>query len=161
MRSNQTGFTLLELVMVLMITALLGATLLVVWPSQKPNVEGSAQQLAGDLRYMQNLAMTMEQKYRVNFSSSQYTLTQQNGTTAVPHPGGSGSNVITLPSGITLATSGLPNGYIVYDKNGVPYTDNGDPGTQLGSQATITLSGDGESYSVSVEPNTGTVLNPS
>ncbi len=109
---------------------------------------------------MQSLAMTKEAKYRINFSSSQYTLTEENGTTAVPHPGGAGSHIITLPSGVSLSTSGLPNGYLVYNKNGIPYSDNGDPGTKLAGQATITLSGGGVNYSVIIEPNTGKVLNP-
>ena len=45
-----------------------------------------------------------------------------------------------------------------FDKDGVPYTDNGT--TQLGSQATISVTGGGVTGNIVIVPTTGAVLNP-
>jgi prepilin-type N-terminal cleavage/methylation domain-containing protein len=158
---RQKGFTLLELVITLVVIGIVGISVSVLWPGTKANVYDQTQQLVTDLRYVRSLAMAKEEKYRVNFSSSQYTFTELDGTTATPHPAASGSNVITLPSGMTLTTTNLPNGYIVFNKDGEPLTDTGDPGTALASSAVITISGGGTSDQATITPVTGAVLNPS
>ena len=152
------GFTLLELVAVLIIVGIVSSIVFVSWPGNTTNLDGQAQQLANDLRYVQSLAMTNEQSYRVNFSATQYTFTESNGTTAVPHPAAGGSNVITLGAGMVLSTANLPNSYILYDKNGIPYTNTS--GTKLAVQADVILTTTSSASTVSIEPETGTVLIP-
>ena len=160
-KDNQKGFSLFELAIIIVIVGIIGSIVMLVWPdTAKINVNAQAQQLANDLRYVRSLAMKQETRYRVNFSSNQYSLTELNGTTAVPRPGGSGSNVVNLPGGVRLREN-LPNDYIVFDEHGMPYTDNAIPGTQLLSVARIQLrarSSEGvTSIVVRVAPVTGAV----
>jgi len=154
---KQKAWTIFELVIVIIVVMILFAAIYYAWPGKKINVVSTAHQLAADIRYLQNLSVTRNQRYRINFSASQYTLTELDGVTAVIHPA-TGSNIINLPNGITLSTSSVPNNYLVFDGKGVPYVDNGSPGTSLTLTATITLTtDDGNAAQVTVSPETGRV----
>jgi prepilin-type N-terminal cleavage/methylation domain-containing protein len=149
------AFTLIELTIVIVIVAILAVIAMIAWPGQGINASAQAERLASDIRYVQNLAMTKHQRYRINFSSSQYTLTD-NASNGVIHPT-TGSSVVSLPSGMSLSTSGLSNGYIEFESNGRPYSA---PTTALSSAATITISTSTTADTVSVAAQTGKVSAP-
>ena len=125
---------------------------MVVWPGDNVSLQAEAQQLANDLRYIQFLSMSQDSSYRVNFSSDQYTFTDLSGVSALLHPV-TESNIATLGTGMILSTTGLPNNYLVFDQQGIPYTDT--VGTELSSNATITLTASSGSIAVTVSPETG------
>ncbi len=157
MSDKLNAFTLIELVIVMAILGIIGSVVLVRWPSDTVTLEAQAQQMVNDIRYIQFLAHTRNKSYRINFiSSSQYTFTETDGTTAVNHPA-TENNVITLASGITLSNSGLPGNFIVFNRKGVPYTDAGVT-TALSGNATITLTGSSGSRTVTISSETGKVL---
>jgi len=147
------GFTLIELVVVITIMVVLTA-LLLNWPQKTITLDAQAQQLMNDIRYIQFYAMTTSERTRINFSSNQYTFTKADGSTAILQPA-LGSNTISLDSGITLTTTGLPSGYLVFDQRGIPYVDNTTPGTALSSNATIILTASGGSAIITISPDTG------
>lgn len=153
MIGHSKAFTLIELVIVIVIVAIIAVIATIAWPGQAISASAQAERLASDIRYMQNLAMTKHERYRVNFpSSTQYTLTDDSGV-GVTHPS-AGSSSINLESGMSLSTSGLPNNYIEFESNGRPYTS---PSTALSGTATITISTSNSSDTVSIAPQTGKV----
>lgn len=150
------GFTLVELVLVLLLTAILSVVAVNQWPGSDINLSAQADQLVGDIRYTQALAMNRGQRFRINFNSSGYSITNAAGTAAVPHPL-TGANAVALNSGMTLTST---NSFLVFDGNGVPYTTATSPGTALAANAVITLSAAGQSRTVRVSPQTGRVIKP-
>jgi len=140
---NRKGFTLIELVMVIVLIAIIAV---VVAPrlgnitSTKTAVFGD--KLRADIRYAQSLAMTQNQRFRVYFNSAPapnpgYAVTN-NAAALVADPAGGGSLSVTLNAGdyagITLAS---PYTFIEFDSLGRPY-DN--VGTLLAAAVTLTIS---------------------
>jgi hypothetical protein len=69
-----------------------------------------------------------------------------------------GNTTETLNSGITFGTfTNLPSNLIAFDSNGAPYTNTSLPGTALSSTATMPLTGDGSTETISISPQTGRV----
>jgi hypothetical protein len=116
-------------------------------------------QLAGDIRYVQALAMTQGQRYRINLTATGYTLTLANaGGTLVPHPVTGSTAQTNWNSGVTvtLPPTNLPNSLVAFDGRGIPYTNNVAT-VALGTIAIITLSKGGASQSITITPLTGRV----
>lgn len=148
------GFTLMEMVIVILIIGILAV---VVVPSSNPSdstLEYQARQVLNDIRYTQALSMATGQRYRwVRTSSSTYQILDSSGTAiALPN----GGTTLTLTSGITFGSlSNLPSNLVVFDSFGVPYTDTSTPGTALASTASIPLSNGTLTRSVTITANTG------
>jgi MSHA pilin protein MshC len=154
LRHRSQGFTLIELVTALLLIAILSAVVINQWPGSTINLSAQADQLVGDIRYTQSLAMNRGQRYRINLAATSYSITDAAGTTPVPHPV-TGANSVALNTGIALATT---NSFLVFDSNGTPYTSATTPGTPLAADAVITLSADGVSSTIRVSPQTGRVI---
>lgn len=150
------GFTIIEFASIIVIIAIISAFAYTRWPGKGIELNAQAMQLAGDIRYIQELAMTQNQRYRINFASGQYSFTTLNGLTGIPHPA-TNNSIIVLQSGVALSTSGLPNGYLAFSSRGVPYINNTIPGTALSSNATITLTADSSIKAITITPETGHV----
>ena len=152
---KQKGFTLIEFVVALIVAGILLAALVFTIGGQNTNLYAEANQLASDIRYIQYLAITTDENARINFTSNQYSYTKDNGTTPIIHPGTAGSNTISVASGTSISLTNVPNGYIIFNKKGIPYINTT---TALSSTAVITLSSGGGSYAVSITPETGRVF---
>ena len=148
------GFTLVELVSVLLLTAILAAVAMNQWPGAGINLAAQADRLQSDIRYAQSLAMNRGQRYRLNLAADHYWISDAGGSVTVALPG-SGAAVVTLSNGITLSSA---YGFLVFDGKGAPYTTADTPGTPLAADAVITLSADGDSRTLSISPETGHVL---
>ncbi len=154
---NIQGFTLIEVIMVIVILGILAVMPLINMPSGSLTADGQAQQLASDLRYTQSLAMTKAQRYRLVITSGtrSYQILNTAGT-AVRFA--SGNTTVTLSSGISFGTlTNLPNNLIAFDGEGVPYSTTGSPGTPLSANAAIPLQSSGSTKTVIVVPLTGQV----
>jgi len=153
---NSAGFTLIELMVTIIIISILAATVLLQWPGSTINLREQAEQLADDIRYTQSLAMTKGQRYRIVLSSASYQIINSSGSAVTLM---NGSTTMTLNSGITIgALTNLPNSLINFDGRGTPYTDTASPGTALASTASIPMSANGETHTISVTPQTGRVV---
>jgi len=81
------GFTLVELIVMLLVIAVIAVIAAPKMSSDPVLVATQAEQLAGDIRYVQTLAMTQAQRYRINLTATGYTFTLADaGGTAVIHP---------------------------------------------------------------------------
>lgn len=151
------GATLLELVLVLLIAGILFVVLEVDLPSYTMDLRAQAEQLAGDIRYVQSLSMHRGERYRIHFNATGYAMTDLSGTTIIPHPS-THEDEMDLKSQITLSTEHLPNELVVFDGRGTPYITTDLPGTTLGIPAVVTLTRDTETQLITISPATGAVV---
>jgi MSHA pilin protein MshC len=155
------GFTLPEMIIVLVIVGIISAIALTRTENDTVLLSTQVDQLAGDIRYVQALAMTQGQRYRINLTATGYTLTLANaGGTLVPHPFTGSTAQTNWNSGVAVALppTNLPNNLVAFDGRGIPYTDNlATAALAAASTATITLSKGGASQSITITPLTGRV----
>jgi MSHA pilin protein MshC len=160
------GFTLIELVMVLVLIGIIAAIAIPRMPSATGVKAGAfADKLRADIRYAQNLAMTRGARSRVDFSvANQYSVlssptgTCNFATTFDPATGGPFTVVVNtgMYAGITLAPSPPAMNCLEYDSLGRPYNCTGLGNTcsanMLGMSIAISSGG-----TVSVSAQTGAV----
>ena len=156
MRLHTQGFSLVELVVVMIIIAVLAATLLPRTSDRVINVNAQADMIAGEVRYVQSLAMTQGQRYYIDFpTATTYGFFAVSGTVAIPHPATGSPAPIPLAAGITAVMS---TPVIAFDGKGAPYTDTTATTALSGVNAVITLSGGNATTAVvTVFPETGRV----
>ncbi len=127
----RNGFTLIELVMVLV---LIGILAVFVAP-RLPNITAShaisfSDKLRADIRYAQNLAMTRNRRTRVTLTNTSYAITQDSSAAsncgsfaAVGDPASGGNLSVALDTGsfagITLTVPAMT--CLEYDSLGRPY----------------------------------------
>jgi len=151
----------LELVFVILVVGIISAIALSRTDSGTLQLSTQSEQLAGDIRYVQALAMTQGQRYIISFpSATSYRFLDSAGNPVV-HPAYGSNAAVTPGGGVTLALQALsPAGNALgFDGRGVPYsvttpaTFNG----PLTAQASITLTKDAASRSTKVDYQTGNV----
>lgn len=154
---KQLGISLIELSVVLVIVGVITAMATIPFASTGSSLNSQADRLASDIRYVQFLSMSLNERFRINFASGQYTFTELDGVTPIYHPS-TGSSVENLDSGIALTIPvNVTNNYIVFDSKGKPYVDDQDPGDELVDTATFTLQLGGQSKQIVITPETGKV----
>jgi len=144
---NSRGFTLIELVMVLVILSILAAFALPRMATTDTTVGAQADRLARDLRHAQ--AMAMNQGRTLNFdiqAPASYRVTSS-GTT-VTDPATMGAFQITLDNGVTVAGTDTD-----FDSLGRPASG----GTLLAAPRIFTLSGTSRTATVTLSAVTGFV----
>ena len=157
----QRGFTLRELLIVMVLVGIISAIALPRMGNDPVLASTQTDQLAGDIRYVQALAMTQGKRYRINFTVTGYTFTQADaGGTPVPHPVTGSTAPIAWNSGITVTLPPtLPSNLVAFDGLGIPYTDNLAT-TARAAAATIVLSRGGSNQQITITPQTGKVTPP-
>lgn len=148
------GFSLIELVMVILIVGIIMVTVVPKWTGTATNVGYEAQRLLSDIRYAQGLSMTTGQRYRwVKTGSNTYQILNEAGS-AITLP--LGGTTLTFSSGVTFGTlTNLPSSLVAFSSVGAPYTTSTIPGTALASTASIPLTAAGQTRTVQISPQTG------
>lgn len=138
-----TGFTVIELVMVILMLSILSVVVMSkFWDNSTFQARGFADQVLSTLRYAQKSAIAQHQNVCVNLTATAITLKIVGGlpcTTDLNLPG-TQSNSLTAPSGITLN----PAMSLTFDALG-----------RAGTTAIITVSG--VTPAITVEAETGYV----
>lgn len=154
---KQKGFTLIELICVIIVLGVLSVNAFIQWPGTAINSGAEAQQVANDIRYTQSLSMSKGNRYSfVIVSSTTYQIRNSSGTAVTNTMGGT---TTTLNTGLSFGTlTNLPDSLVAFDGNGNPYSTTGSPGTALTSTASIPISGGGITRTITIAPSTGRVL---
>ena len=158
------GFTLVELVVVLLLIAILAFVALPRLSQNTIELSSQAEQVATDVRYAQTLSMTRgaalgsQGRYCIFFTATGYQY-RNNGnsyatpcTVAVNHPA-TGSSAAIVLAGTAVSTTNITNttgNYIEFDTKGQPTSF-----VAPASDATITLTATGGPRLVVVSPITG------
>ncbi len=154
---KSAGFTLVELIFVILIMGILAVSVIPKWTGTSLGVEFEARRLVNVIRYTQALSVATGQRYRwVKVSSSSYSILNQSGTAIILPSGGT---ILTLSNNVSIGSlSNLPDSLVAFDSQGVPYTTSSTPGTTLGSTAGIPMtSSGGQTRTVQITPSTGYV----
>lgn len=156
--SKQNGWTLIELIVVLVIVSILVFVMHKAWPGKAALVRAEAQQLAQHLRSVRQYAVAHDESVRLNFDTAakSYQFTDSSGTTPIQFPSLNNATV-SLDGDTTLTLVNLPNSYLLFDKNGKAFIASD---LALSADATITLAGSGVSEVVTVKAYTGAVDGP-
>lgn len=152
------GFTMMELVIVILILGILAVMPFYQWPGRVINLDIQAKLIVADLRYTQSLAMSKADRYRlVGTSATTYQILNGAGS-AVLFP--SGVTTASLDDGLSFGTAAnLPNSLVAFDSRGMPYLDAAIPGTPLafGTSYSFTISDGTNTKIISITPITGRI----
>lgn len=153
-KSASRGFTVLELVLVILIVGIIAVTVTPTNTQVPMRLAYEARRVLNDIRYTQALSMASGQRYRwVRTSSTAYQITNEAGVALILP---SGSSTMTLSNGVSFGTlANLPNDLVAFDSRGTPYTTSSLPGTALGSTASIPVTNGSQTFTVSITPTTG------
>lgn len=160
---NKQGFTLIELVMILVIVGILA---IVIIPNTTAisvlRLESGCQKLQSDLRYVQQMAMAQQVRFGISFDTGNESYFAYRVTTATkakdPQTQGNldvSFNQLNEFKGIEIVSTNFDN-VIEFDSTGAPYNGSG---VLLTSEGIIALQAGSGAYSktVRVEPKTGKV----
>lgn len=158
MHKQSRAFTIMELTIVIVLVSIFFMVAVPKMATKVATAQGQADKLASDIRALRFMAQTKNTRYRINFAAGQYTTTTQNGLTAVLMPNAtSNTNIVTLAPGMTLSTTNIPSGFLVFDSVGIPYTDATTPGTPLAVDAIVTITYGSDIASLIIHKSTGVV----
>lgn len=160
MRKDEKGFTLIELVIVIVLLGIIGVVVsLNLGGLSSIRVNNAIKKMAGDLRYAQQLAMTTQIRHGVIFTANSYTVFE-NDNTADParNPQGGGDFNVSFTTGefagVIISTS-LPGSIVKFEAIGRPLDGNNAVLTTATNQVTFSYSG--STKNISIRPETGEV----
>jgi prepilin-type N-terminal cleavage/methylation domain-containing protein len=155
------GFTILEIIVVLLLLSIIAATVLGrSITSSTIDLNSATDILRNHLRYAQSQAMKRTDKvWGIKGEAGQYWLFRGTNPEANQErlPGvnyANNSTKVILPSGLSLSTN-LGGSFVYFDGVGKPYHQ--DPTPALQTQKQVTVSTGTESRTITIEPETGLV----
>ncbi len=155
------GYTLVELLLVLVLTVILAIDVASHAPGPSLNAAAVASQVEAAVRLAQIDSMTKGAPYCVTFGAASYTLATQDCTQPVTDPL-TGQATVTLPAGMTLGISGVPTQNVQFTGNGMPYYANGATPTEAQvlavPPATVSVTNGSATSSFAITPQTGAVV---
>ena len=148
---RQTGFSLIELIVVMVLVSILAVTVALRWRSTgEVTVTYQIDLLARDLRHVQGLAIVQGRTLRFNVESARYCATAAPDKIcgkAITDPATGAPFIVPLQHGVTLTGTSTE-----FDSLGRPKD-----GTLLAAARTFTLAADTTTWSAKLLPLTGFV----
>ncbi len=170
MHKDERGFTLIELVLIIIILGIIGFIISIsIGDINSTKLNSAARRLASDIRYAQQLSMTKQIRHGVVFTvPNTYTVFQENDPnpdTPARNPAGGGDLIVDYSSdpqlqGVAISTPSFCTGAggtppcaqaLEFNPLGAPTDETGTPLTS----GSVILSYSGNSKTLTVEPNTG------
>lgn len=149
-----SGYTLIQLVIVIIILSILAITFIFKWSNTSFSLGAQAALLANDIRYTQSLAITQNQRFSlvINTSTKSYQIQNElNQPVTISTRG----NTIYLSNNISFGVITTITNKIIFNTKGIPYDDY--PVTPLTQTATISLTSRGQTQTITIYPETGRV----
>ena len=152
-RKDNEGFTLIEIIIVLLLVCVIGAVILIsgVYSTSGDDLPSQTEVIKGHLRYAQTRAMNTSTIWGIKFFRSEgrsyyylFQLDESNNETSVVLPGEETSPV-ALPEGMVVST-----GIVYFDDRGKPYNVVPSPSA---ASSTITITVD--TAAITITKNTG------
>ncbi len=152
-----SGFTLIEMIAVMVVLSVLAATVSLRWGATDSTISYQADLLARNLRHAQMLAMTWGQSLRITGTGASYSVACVAGSPSPPcntspgpviDPATGSAFTVTLSNNVTVSATAVE-----IDSLGRPLS----AGVLLSVARIFTLSGAGQTWSVRVAPITGFV----
>ena len=158
---NQRGFTLLEIVVVLVLISIIAATVFTrSITTDQINIGAQAEKVKSHIRYAQSLAMKRSDIWGIKCASNEYWLfsdaNPDNGLNQVMLPG-----VNTVKISLDDLNLTMGDFTVFFDRYGKPYDAYTDESSNnpLSSDLTITFSGS-QSRNFAITPETGLIRTP-
>ena len=143
------GFTLIELISVLLIMGIVAAVVISRVGTSNNEVIAQIEVVKSHLRYAQSRAMNSDKIWGVRFDTSRYWLFKDgNISNKVTFPA-EDSDTVTLPSGMSVGTE-----IVSFDSWGKPYTD-ASGGTPQSGDRTIVFLPSIANHAIIITKNTG------
>jgi len=149
------GFTLIEVVTVVVILGLLSAFIFTRSPNMNGDLSARLSEVRSQLRYLQLTAMKSNINYLAlqcdgtNYWAENYNATSGSSTTIILP----GETLLSIP--LSSKSMQCSSFNIRFDSLGIPY--DGGTGTKRTTAATITITAGGASGTITVAPETGFV----
>jgi prepilin-type N-terminal cleavage/methylation domain-containing protein len=158
-RSREAGFTIIEIVVVMILIGVLAALAIPRFP-EYPRAGVASRKLLSDIRYAKELSTRLQTMSGIYFiSDTQYRVFINNDTNNAAKDPQTGTNYeVTMSgefAGVTLSQT-FTNSILKFNSLGTPMEGSG-AGTALGAAKSVTVSGTGGPRTVTIEPNTGKV----
>jgi len=165
--TNRSGFTLIELIMVMVIAVILAAVVAVRWsPFDTIKLNSATRKVAADIRYAQKVAISTQATYAaIAFNTNGYTVYDTYSSVISRSPGDpcsdNGGNFqvafnaqrCSNYSGVTITTD-LTGNVVQFNSLGTPLDDTG---AVLGNDKTVTVTYKGANAGIVIESGTGRV----
>ena len=158
---NKNGFTVIEMIMVILVISILAVVIITRSSSYYPiKLNGAGEKMLSDIRYAKRLAMTNHRTYGVlfNVSGNSYVVYDGTSVTPVDDPHRPGNDLEidydghTYYNGIEITSAGFVGDELKFDSFGVPYDGND---SELSANGTVILSCRGNDFTVTVTARTG------
>lgn len=159
---GQRGFTLIELVVIILITAIIAFVMIPRSDLTGNRAASAARKLLSDIRYAQQLANTTQSRSGVAFAAGSYTVFTNNSSgTPATDPLKGGNYVVNMTgdfAGVTLTMNNIDNNIVRFDSLGVPYEDTDGAQNTLDGNETIDVKvGATVVKTITIVPSTGQV----
>ena len=159
-RNHEAGYSLMEIVLVIVLVSIISVLALPRFVSPNPSL--AARRLAADIQYAKELAIRLQTKSGVFFmDSSTYRVFQNDDVSTAAFDPVTGGNFEVSVSGLfsDVTLDSTFGNVLKFDALGAPL-DGSDAKLTSPPANEITITSGGQTWTITVEPNTGKVTLP-